>query len=261
MNGYGRLLALLLSLCASIAGCDAGSSRGDSLAVRLADREFLSLSLRGHELVEGTEIRVRFHDGELSASAGCNHMSGTFTIEGDVLRITSLSSTEIGCDPDLHAQDEWIQDLLTDSPTLELDDPELTIETEHATLKLIDREVGSPDRGLVGTHWVGNGTGDEQAISFGPGSGSVTVDFEGDGSLAVFTACQNGTGTFTASQSTIELDDVGYDDVTCSNPGFASLAAQVRFVLASGARVSFEIEEANLTLEREGKLLLFRAEE
>jgi hypothetical protein len=32
-------------------------------------------------------------------------------------------------------------------------------------------------------------------------------------------------------------------------------------VLASGARVSFEIEEANLTLERGGKLLLFRAEE
>jgi heat shock protein HslJ len=259
MNCPPRLL-IALSLC-TLTACDAGSSRGDALASQLDEHEFLSRSVEGHELVEGTEIRISFRDGEISAYAGCNHMSGSFTLEGNVLRLTGLGSTEIGCEAELHAQDEWLQELLSGSPTLTFDDPELTIETEDATLHLVDREVGSPDRTLVGTHWVGNGTGDGQAVSFGPGSGSVTVDFAEDDTLAVFTSCQSGEGSFTATGSTIELDDLGYNDEPCENPGFEGLAAQVRFVLESGASVSFEIEEANLTLERDGKLLLFRAEE
>jgi heat shock protein HslJ len=263
MNALARLLcsSVLSTSMTSMLACNAGSSRGDAFASRLEDRVFLSVSLQGHELVEGTDIRVSFRDGEIGAYAGCNHMSGAFTIEGDVLRVTSLGSTAIGCDAALHDQDQWLQDLLTGSPTITLDDPELRLETADATLRLIDREVASPDRPLVGTHWIGTGIGDQNTISGGPGSELVTVDFAEDGTVAVFTGCQNGVGTFTSTTTTIELAELGYDDSTCNDPALASLAAQVRAVLASDARVSFEIEEANLTLERDAKLLLFRADE
>jgi heat shock protein HslJ len=260
MNALARLL--IAAACSTSAlACNAGSSRGEAFAARLEGRAFVLLSVQGHELVEGTDIRVSFRDGEVAAHAGCNHISGRFTIDGDQLRIGSLSTTLIGCDAARHEQDAWLQGLLTSSPTITFDDPELTLETDEATLRLIDREVGSPDRPLIGTHWIGNGIGDQNTISGGQHSDLVTVDFAQDGAVEVFTACQNGVGTFTATATTIELADMGYDDSICDDPALASLAAQVRAVLDSGARVSFEIEESNLTLERDGTLLLFRADE
>jgi len=251
-----------MCLAACVCGCSAGSSRdgaGD-LASQLADREFLSDSIQGHTLVAGTKIRIHFGDGELSAYAGCNHMSGTFVIEGGVLRITGLGSTEIGCEPALSAQDAWLSDLLTSSPTIGFEDPQLTLASDGDEVVLIDREIASPDRPLVGTDWIGNGMGDEMAITFAPGSGLVTLSFAEDGTVAVFTACQDGTGTFTADATTIDFGRLAYDDVTCEDASLEAVAAAVQLVL-DGSPVSYAIDEANLTVKRAGHVLLFRADE
>ena len=267
MNAFSRLLIGALAL---LTACDAGSSRGEGepvaqargprLGAQLEDRSFILVSVSGPELVEGTEIRITFGDGAVSAHAGCNHMSGPFTIEGNVLRVTRLGSTAIGCDAERHAQDEWLQNLLTSSPSLTFDDPELTLETSDTTLRLIDREIGSPDRPLVGTDWLGTASGDSQVLSGGAGNELVSLHFDDEGTIEVFTSCQSGSGTFTVTGSTIELHDVAYNDEPCANSDLETLAAQVQFVLSDG-RVTFEIEEANLTLERDDKVLLFRADE
>lgn len=257
-----RLHVFLFSALLTTA-CDATSTPGDEdgptdLAEALDGHDFLLQSIEGHELVDGTEIRIGFRDGEVSAHAGCNHISGPFEIEGGILRVEGLGSTQIGCQPELHAQDEWVMALLTGSPEIRFDDPELTIEGDEGTLVLVDREVASPDRPLVGTHWIGNGTGDGNTITFGPGWETATVRFEQDGALRVFTGCQVGEGSYSATETTIEVEELAYTEEPCDAAELESLSAAVHAVLADGATIELEIDEANLTLERDGKLLLFR---
>lgn len=111
-------IGIAVWIAASACACQAGSSRDGDLASELEQRDFLSESVEGHALVAGTQIRIDFGDGELSAHAGCNSMSGTFVIEGEVLRVTGLGMTEIGCEAERHAQDAWLSDLLPSASDL-----------------------------------------------------------------------------------------------------------------------------------------------
>lgn len=228
--------------------------------VRLSGREFVSESLEGRELVPGTEIRLRFGDTTLSASAGCNSMSGTYEFDGYALMMSSMSMTEIGCEAPLHEQDEWLVGFLMAHPTTMLTEPRLSLSTEDETLIMIDRELASPDRPLVGTHWVGSGIGDGTGVSFGPGSSLITIDFGADGIVEAFTGCQNGSGGFTSSATTIVFTDLAFDGEPCTDPNMEQMSDQVLFVL-DGSDVSFQIEELELRIERAGKTLYFTADE
>ena len=253
-------MKLLLMAAALLAGCS-DSGDGGELASALAGRQFVSESVAGRQLVAGTEIRLRFSDhGELSANAGCNHMSGAYTIDGTVLRMRDLATTEIGCEAALHEQDRWVQELLIGSPEIALDEPRLLLSTDAIRLTLLDRELASPDRPLVGTRWIGNGTGDDQAVSFGPGSALVTIAFDTSDRVEIFTGCQQGSGTFSVDGSTIAFFDLAYDGAPCPDASRQDVSDQVLFAL-DGSPASFEIEERNLTITRNGRVLLFRSEE
>jgi heat shock protein HslJ len=236
----------------------AGPSEGD-LGARLRGRTFLSEAVEGRELVPDTEIRVSFQEDEVSAYAGCNHIGGPYRLDGNRMRLSSLGITSIGCRADLHEQDGWLTALLMGSPLLALDDDDarLTMTGDDVQLTLLDRELASPDRPLVGTNWIGNGMGDGMAISFGPGSAAVTVEFADDGGLMVFTGCVGGEGSFTATASTITFENLAYAEEVCSPPNLAPLSSFVMSVL-DGSEVSYEIEEANLEIRRGNSVLLFR---
>ncbi len=69
-------------------------------------------------LVAGTRITLNFvADGHrLGAQAGCNQMGGPASFEGGHLVVDDLATTEMGCDPPRHAQDEWLARFLTSRP-------------------------------------------------------------------------------------------------------------------------------------------------
>ena len=83
-------------------------------------RRFASAAVEGHELVEGTVVRLAFGaDGALAASAGCNQLSGAYRLDGGVLGVDDVASTRRGCEAALAEQDAWLEDVLTSSPALE----------------------------------------------------------------------------------------------------------------------------------------------
>jgi heat shock protein HslJ len=226
----------------------------------MAGREFVSESIEGRELVPGTQVRIRFGNDELSASAGCNSMAGDYSFDGYALMMTTLSSTDIGCEAPLHEQDEWLFDFLLSRPTAMLTEPRLSLSTDDVTMIMLDRELASPDRPLVGTHWVGSGIGDGVGVTFGPGSSLVTIDFGADGNVEAFTGCQSGSGGFTSGETTIAFTDLVFDGEACADPNMEEMSGQVLFIL-DGSDVSFEIDEAELTIERAGRTLYFTADE
>jgi heat shock protein HslJ len=160
-----RLLAALALAGVALAACgdddaDVASGDGPPGGVPLAG-EYLSVEVAEggmvRPLVPGTQIRLTFDDGAVGASLGCNHLGGTYRLDGDVLVVDELSTTDMGCDPPRHDQDQWFADLLASRPTVALAGDTLTLSSGDTVVVLRDREVADPDRELVGTTWEVDG--------------------------------------------------------------------------------------------------------
>ena len=68
------------------------------LAAAIGDRIFLSTSVEGYELVYGTNVELTFEGENLGATAGCNQMSSTWSLDGDVLVAGPMAMTQMACD-------------------------------------------------------------------------------------------------------------------------------------------------------------------
>src|SRR3990172_12003705 len=121
-------LAFLLTSTLLIGACTGGSRAppDGTGGPGLDGRTFLSTGIEGRILVAGSRIRIAFQDLQISASGGCNSMSGPYRIDGDRLVAGSLATTEMGCDEPLMAQDTWLAALL-DGATIALDGDTLVL--------------------------------------------------------------------------------------------------------------------------------------
>lgn len=90
----------------------------------------------------------------VGADAGCNSLGGEYEMEGDRLVVEGLAGTDMGCEPGLMEQDEWLVDLLTAGPVLALDGDRLTLTSGDTVVSLVDEESVVVDRPLRGTRWV-----------------------------------------------------------------------------------------------------------
>lgn len=55
--------------------------------------------------MDATRVGLAIDDDRLSMSAGCDIMSGEFSIDASTLVLSEMSMTEMGCDETLRAQD------------------------------------------------------------------------------------------------------------------------------------------------------------
>ncbi|MEO7230891.1 MAG: META domain-containing protein, partial [Candidatus Limnocylindrales bacterium] len=158
------ILALLAVACIAASACSGAGSgtTGPSASTSLTDpaaldgRVFLSTRVDGPALVAGSVIRLAFEGGNISVHAGCNSMSGTYSIDGDRLEVGALATTEMACEPALMEQDRWVAGLLS-AATISLSGDALTLASSGVRLSLLDREVADPDRPLIGTSWLLDG--------------------------------------------------------------------------------------------------------
>jgi heat shock protein HslJ len=213
--------------------------------------------------VAGTTVRLDFADGSLGASAGCNSMGGAYQLDGDVLRIPDgLAMTEMGCEPDLMAQDEWLAGLITGEPTLALDGDTLVLTAGSTVLTLLDREVADPDRAVVGTTWVLDGIIDGDAVSSVPGGVRATLRIEEqpDGSLvaAVEDGCNSGSGPVEVAETTMSFGNRMTTLIGCEGDQ-AAVADAVLAVLQG--EVEYQVEAASLTLDAGDQGLTYRAKD
>ena len=159
-------------------------------------------------LVDGTQIRLGFVDGQLSASAGCNTMGGGYRIDGDTLVFEGGAMTEMGCDDDRHAQDDWLVALLGSGPTIVRDDDKLTLTAGATVITLQDREVAEPDLPLVGTTWTVETVLLDDAAAPVPEDGVATLVFTEDGRIEVESGCNAGNGSYEATDRTVVVTEL-----------------------------------------------------
>jgi heat shock protein HslJ len=237
-------------------GVDAGEPR--STAPDVDGRTFVSTDVTGHELVAGSSVSLAFVDGRLVASAGCNTMSGSYELDGDVLRLPEqLMSTMMGCAPDLMAQDEWLSSFLTAGPTLSLDVGDLTLTSGDVAIVAVDESVANPARPMVGTAWTLDTIVEGDVASSVPvGVDAPTFEIGQDGMAAVFTGCNRGSASAGLDGATLSLGPLRLTKMAC--PGDAS-AVEADVVAVLDGDVTFAIDGDRLTLTKADRGLVYRA--
>jgi heat shock protein HslJ len=198
--------------------------------------------------VAGTQIRLVFQpDGSLGVTAGCNHIGGTYRIDGTTLLVGAGAMTDMGCDEPRHAQDEWIVGVLTSKPTLALAGADLRLTAGTVSIHLVDREVADPDRPLTGTRWTVDSIRARDAVSSIPAGAVATLVIAADGTVAVETGCNSGSGHVTATGDQLRFSDLATTKRGCLD-GAGELERAVLGVLGAES-IRWSIEADRLVLD------------
>ena len=219
---------------------------GTSLEDALLDRSFLLESADGYTPVASTTITVSFDSEGFGFSAGCNSHFGSYTLCDGKLCLQGLGSTQIGCEPALAAQDEWLANFFTSQPQIVLEGDTLTFTGAAATLVFLDREVANPDRPLTGRVWTVDTIIDGGAASNVPLSAPATLEFLEGGTLNVFSGCNDMVFSYEAAGSEITFSPDASTTTRACDGLAGEVEAHVIAVLAG--TISFEIDAQRLTL-------------
>jgi heat shock protein HslJ len=72
-------------------------------------------------------VRLTVAKDRISAHAGCNSMQGSARVKDGRLVVSDLAVTEIGCPPDVAAQEQWVLTMLQARPRIERSGPYLSL--------------------------------------------------------------------------------------------------------------------------------------
>lgn len=131
MRTLGALLMLGL-----LPACAVNATASHQLAE--SEWEFVSIDDEAPVSREGS---LRFTDGELMASIGCNRMGGNWRIEDGRLIAGPMEMTEMGCvETGLFDQERALASLLVAAPQLELQNGRLVLQSSGHSAEL--RRIG-----------------------------------------------------------------------------------------------------------------------
>jgi heat shock protein HslJ len=136
-------------------------------------------------------------DGRLLARLDCHHGTGGYTAAAGVLALTPLAVTTAMCPPD--SEDTRFQTILESATSYAFDpDGLLLLHGDNGSLHLRPA--------LTGVRWAWQTfQGGDGTIVRPDDSSQYTVEFLPDGTLAIEAACDHAVGTYTVSNSTVDL--------------------------------------------------------
>lgn len=193
------------------------------------------------QLVPGSRLQLQFARGSMTATAGCNTMSGGFTLTGNQITVDRLASTEMGCSTALMTQDAWVAGLF--AHPVRLGSNNATLTSGNVVLRLADRRTVSPDLPLVGTKWLFDTVYDGATASSVPKSDVAWVEFHRDGNVSVNDGVNDGSGKVHVVGDRISFTELAWTAVGC-----AGNCAVGNFTLVFNATSTFSITEDRLTL-------------
>lgn len=247
---------LLLAACGGGAASTAPASptQVPVTAETLDGHAYLSQRIEGHDLVEGSQVRLSFDGTRLGASAGCNQMSGEYEITEGILKTGQMAMTEMACEEPLMKQDSWLASFLPGAAP-SLDGDTLTLEKEGVTITLLDETVASPAKPFAGTRWLLTGLIDGGTTSSVPAGSTAAIQLQG-AVLAIDTGCNTGSGDVRASGGAMTFGVIALTKKACT-PENGGVEGAMTAVLQGEA--SYAIDGDTLTIMHGAQGLVFTA--
>lgn len=130
-----RLVTAGLAAAALILGaCSSSDDVSPVTAGDLDGNRYVLVSATGIEIVDAASITLEFDDESIAGSTGCNRMFGGFEIDEGRLVTGELATTKMACEPALMDQETQLLGLLSNSPTLALEQDQLLLGTTGVEL-------------------------------------------------------------------------------------------------------------------------------
>jgi len=237
---------------------DDAASKMDPVAPEdLSGKTFSSTMVKGRSLVTGTKITLSFDSANLSASAGCNTIRGSYDISGGAFSLGKSAGTLLGCPKELQDQDEWLTSVL---------DGGLRPYDRDGTLVLlglgveIEMEEGSAPGStppVLDTGWLLNSYTDSagNVVSMKPGVRLPSLEFKADDTVQVFDGCNSGSGKAVVQENgLIDFGPIGLTRMAC--PGITGDVSRAILSVING-KAAYAFEAQNLVISKNGDSLTY----
>ena len=233
----GRFLAgCCRVVAAATAAAPAGKSAPGAVAATLEGQRWRLAHLRGQddralaELPAG--ITVRFEAGRVQGFGGCNQLAGSYTLEGDRLKLAPLAGTMMACAPPLMAVETAFTAAFAGTLRYRVTGDRLTLTAESETKpKLVF--VAAPPPGFEGIAWEVTGFNNGRQAVVGPLAGTtLTVSFKG-GSAEGHAGCNRFRASYTREGNRLAVGPAAATRMHCAGEGVMEQERQFLAALAS----------------------------
>ncbi len=252
MHRLVLLLAGLLALAAC--GTDSASDGPDVTG----EWQLASMTTLGADLTfpPGATATLALTGGKANGAAFCNRFSASYELDGSSLSISDISSTEMGCEPDVMAAESTYLAALDAVDTALPDAADLLLTGPGVELRF-SPVPAVPDSPLEGTRWLLESLVDGETASSTLGDPAVLL-LGTDRRAEATTGCRALTATWLLEDDALVLDDLLPDGADCP-PDLARQDAHVTGVLQAGPAVELRADRLTLTAP-DGRGLVYRAE-
>jgi heat shock protein HslJ len=204
-------------------------------------------TIMNKELVPGSGITTQFtSDGKISGSAGCNQYSGTYTISGTSMQISStLSSTRMACAQEIMDQETAYLKALGEVKMYTVSETELLLSDANNKSILVYKPQ---PQDLVGSAWevIGYNNGKQAVISVLTGT-TLTIKFDKDGNVSGNAGCNTFSGAYTLTGNQIKIGPLASTLMACSDPA-GIMDQESQFLTALQSAATYQIEGMVLEL-------------
>jgi heat shock protein HslJ len=235
-------ILISLSICAGmmlLAACTSSGSQtggGD-----LTGKVWALTDLMGKPLAAGVGISAQFSaDGTVSGSAGCNSYSGTYTVSGNSITISSsMATTMMMCDEAVMEQESAYLKALAEAKTYEVKGDQLTLTGADKTSLAIYK---AQSQDLSGTSWevTGYNNGKQAVIGVLAGT-TLTADFGKDGNLSGNAGCNTYSGAYKVNGDQITIGPLASTMMACSEPA-GVMEQEAQYLAALQSAATYQIE-------------------
>ena len=189
-------------------------------------------------------VTIRFESGRLSGFAGCNNFSGSYTLDGDQLKIGPVASTQMACPEPGSSIENAFHKALSGTLRYAVDGDDLSATTASGGTLRFQRE---PPPQLAGATWkVTSFNNNRHAVVGVLGQSSITMSFK-DGEVAGSAGCNNFHGSYTAEGSKLKVGPLATTRRTCEEP---LMTQEQEFLAALASAVTWSIDGNVLDMHR-----------
>jgi heat shock protein HslJ len=238
-----KIFLVSLGLCAGLvllAAC-APSTSLQAAAADLTGPFWALSTLMDKAVASNTGISIQFtSDGKVSGSSGCNRYSGTYTVSGNNMQISSpLATTRMACAQDVMDQENAYLKALGDVKSYAVSGDQLALK-DGSNKALLVYKAQSQD--LQGTSWnaVGYNNGKQAVTSVLAGT-TLTAEFGKDGNLSGNGGCNTYSGPYKVNGDQITIGPLISTMKACGEPA-GVMDQETQYLAALQSAATYQME-------------------
>lgn len=254
MNARRSLAAIGVVLSSLLAAACNSMAQAPDLP-NLDGTAWVLSSLPGRTLVAGSEATLRFEAGRASGTDGCNRYATSYAAGGGKLKFDpAAAGTMMACAPAVMEQAQAFTSSLGTTGSYRVESGQLQLLGPNGA---VVASFAPQSLALDGTSWrvIGYNNGRQAVVSVLSGT-ELSMAFAADGRVSGSAGCNNYTGSYTASGSSLTFGPAATTRRMCAQPegvmeqeqGFLNALATVATIRQDGGRAELRTADGALAV-------------